>query len=150
MSSKQSLSRRRLGVVANYLVLLLSLVLGIAGIDYGWTIALRVGFWLSILLAVVTFFPLHVRTGLWRLVHTKVEALDEREIQQTLESLRRAYVVFSISALIILLALVVLDIGNQILLLVVFWFLLYLAHTLPSAILAWTIPHLPAHAGAES
>lgn len=143
MSSAKSLSQRRLGVAVNYAVLLLSLVLGIAGIEFGWTTALRVGFWLSILLAVATFFPLHIRTGLWRLVHTKVEALDEREIQQTLESLRRAYVVFSIAALIIMLALVILNFSNQILLLVVFWFLLYLAHTLPSSILAWTIPCVP-------
>ena len=52
-----------------------------------------------------TFIPLHIRTGLWRLVHAKVEKLDEREIQQNLESLRYSYVIFAISSLLIILIL---------------------------------------------
>jgi len=80
---------------------------------------------------------------LWRLAHAKLETLDEREIQQNLQSLRHAYAVFTIASLLIILILVVFGWGGQTRQLAVFWVLFYLAHTLPSSILAWTVNRVP-------
>ena len=144
MGMSESLSKRRMGVVVNYTFLLLSLMLSIEGHWLGWSDVKIVGFCLSVVLVIATFYPVHVRTGLWRLAHAKVDSLDEREIQQTLESLRGAYIVFTIVSLSIILTLVIIGLGSQTLQLAVFWILLYLAHTLPSSILAWTTNRIPA------
>ena len=144
MGLSDTIAKRRVGVAANYALLFLTLAFSIEGYWLGWSLATKIGFWISVALVVVTFFPVHVRTGLWRLAHAHADTLDEREIQQTLQSLRQAYVVFTITALLIILALVFLDPGGQTEQLVVFWVLLYLAHTLPSSILAWTLPRVPA------
>lgn len=144
MSISDTMAKRRLGVAANYALLFLTLAISIEGYWLGWSTVTKIGFWISIILVIVTFVPVHVRTGLWRLAHARIESLDEREIQQTLQSLRHAYIIFSIIALLIILSLVFLDLGGQTEQLVVFWTLLYLAHTLPSSILAWTSPRVPA------
>jgi len=144
MGVSKSLLKRRVGAVVNYGFLLITLLLGLAGHLFGWSVATKVGFWLSVVFVIVTFFPIHVRTGLWRLAHAKVDTLDEREIQLTLGSLRYAYSLFSIFALLVILVMAVFGFGSQALRLVVFWVLLYLAHTLPSSILAWTMTRVPA------
>ena len=146
MDNFESQSGRRIGIVINYILLLAILFLSTSAHWLGWSTAIKIGFWLSVILVILTFFPIHIRTGLWRLVHTSAEGLDEREIQQNLESVRRAYVIFSIISLLIILALVIFDFADQTERLVLFWVLLYLAHTLPSSILAWTITQVPAQA----
>jgi hypothetical protein len=85
----------------------------------------------------VGFISLHVKTGLWKLVHADVGKLDEREVQVTLESLRRAYSIFTVISLAILLVLAVMTDHHDSMLILVFVTLLYLAHTLPSAVIAW-------------
>lgn len=144
MSKSNSIAKRRRGVAVNYALLLLALALSIEGYWFGWSTATTIGFWISVVLVIATFVPVHIGTGLWRLAHARVESLDEREIQQTLQSLRHAYIIFSITALLIVLSLVFLDLGGHAEQLVVFWVLLYLAHTLPSSILAWTSARVPA------
>jgi hypothetical protein len=146
MSVSDTMVRRRVGVAVNYILLFLVLAIGIEGYWLGWSMATKIGFWLAVILVITTFVPVHVRTGLWRLAHARVDKLDEREIQQTLRSLRHAYVIFSIIALLIILSLVFVDLGGRTEQLIVFWVLLYLAHTLPSSILAWTSPRVPAQA----
>ncbi|HOP05679.1 MAG TPA: hypothetical protein PLF13_00165 [candidate division Zixibacteria bacterium] len=150
MSVSNTLTRRRTGVLINYALLLAGLLLSVAGNLYGWSLTIKIGFWLSVGIVVITFVPVHLRSGLWRLVHSRADALDEREIQETLRSLRQAYVVFSILSLLIILTLVVFGLGKGIQLLVVFWVLLYSAHTLPSAFLAWTVSRLPNETEEES
>lgn len=144
MGAYKSLSKRRMGVAVNYGFLFLSLLLSSGGHAFGWSIETKVGFWLSVIFVIVTFIPIHIRTGLWRLAHAKVDKLDEREILQTLESLRQAYIVFSIVSLLIIITSVVFGLGSRTQQLVVFWVLFYLAHTLPSSILAWTATRVPA------
>ena len=106
---------------------------------------IKVSFCVLAIAVIATFIPLHVRTGLWRLAHAKVDALDEREMQQNLQSLRHAYLVFAIASLVIILTLVVFGPGGQTQQLAVFWILFYLAHTLPSSILAWTVCRVPSN-----
>ncbi len=127
-----------MGITINYGFLLSILLFACAGEAFGWTVWVKVCFWLSVIAGLLTFFTVHVMTGLWRLVHAKVDTLDEREIQLTLGSLRYAYGFFSVTALLAILVMAVFGFGSQTLRLVVFWVLLYLAHTLPSSVIAWT------------
>lgn len=143
MDLPESLSKRRMAVMINYGFLFLTLLLSQTGHLFEWSVWIKVCFCVLTIAVIATFIPLHVRTGLWRLAHAKVDALDEREMQQNLESLRHAYVVFAIASLLIILTLVVFGSGGQTQQLAVFWILLYLAHTLPSSILAWTAPRVP-------
>ena len=138
MSISGSLSRRRMAVVINYGLLFLTLLLSLTAHLFEWAVWAKVCFCLLTIAVIATFIPLHVRTGLWRLAHAKVDALDEREMQQNLESLRHAYIVYAIASLLIILTLVVFGSSGQAQQLAVFWILLYLAHTLPSSILAWS------------
>ena len=143
MGLSESVSRRRLVVAVNYGFLFLSLLLSMVGHYSGWTSATIAGFWFSVITVLVTFYPVHIRTGLWRLAHAKLDRMDEREIQQALEALRQAYIIFSIAALLMILSSVVLGLGDQTHQLVVFWVLLYLAHTLPSSVLARSVTRVP-------
>jgi hypothetical protein len=143
MGMSESMPRRRAGVAVNYALLLLALLLSFSGHWSGWSNMTRIGFWVAAALVVVTFFPVHVRAGWWRLVHADPAALDERELQQNLEAVRRAYVIFAIVSLLVILTLVIFGLGGQTQQLVVFWVLLYLAHTLPSSILAWKLSRTP-------
>jgi hypothetical protein len=137
---------RRIGVLINYAALSFILLFGVFSGSSGWTDAFRLAFWVAVLAVLITFLPLHLRTGLWRLAHARADTLDERELQQNLNSLRYAYLGFSIASLLVLLTLILLEGAGQIQMLIVFWALLYLAHTLPSAVLAWRLTRVPAQA----
>ena len=103
---------------------------------------------LAALLAVAaTFVPLHWRTGLWRLTHAAGDALDERQLEITHAALRVAYAWFTVVCLLIVLTHAVvyrlvpgLDFAISVPLAVS---LIYLAHTLPGAVLAWTERDVP-------
>ncbi len=87
---------------------------------------------------VYSLFSLHLRTGLWRMVHAKADDLDERQIQVSLASLRQSSAIFTVGSLGVMLYAVYAYRGETAFAMLVFASLLYLAHTLPSSILAWT------------
>lgn len=149
MSLSQSVSKRRVTLIANHGFLLLTLMFGVLGHYCGWTALTVACFWGCVAIVLLTFYPLYVKTGLWRLAHTRIDRMDEREISQTLGALRQAYVLFSIIVLSLILIATVLEFSGQSLQLVVFWVLLYLAHTLPSSILAWTEAGVPVQSEEE-
>lgn len=87
------------------------------------------------------------RTGLWKLTHTKVEKLDEREILLTHNALVYSYIIFTIF-IISYISIIGLGIQNRYNILfdlqglkatIVFnFFVLWMfAHTLPGSIIAW-------------
>jgi hypothetical protein len=133
---------RRLGVIGNQGSLLLVILTALAAEFSGWTTLISVLFWLAVAVVLITFYPIYARTGLWRLTHSKVEKLDEREIHLTLGALRFAYTIFAITALASILLTVVFGYGSDTLHLIIFWVLLYLAHTLPSSVVAWSEHHV--------
>ncbi|MFZ5432818.1 MAG: hypothetical protein ACOZB3_03495 [Calditrichota bacterium] len=93
---------------------------------------------LFMILVMISFYILHIKTGLWRLVHTKTDALDERQVQITHDALRYSYSIFSIVSLIIILAVAVLEnIPLSLMDAVMAASLIYLAHTLPASVLGW-------------
>ncbi|HPQ40149.1 MAG TPA: hypothetical protein PLV45_07215 [bacterium] len=96
----------------------------------------------SIIITIITFVPVHIRTGFWKQVHSDAESLDERQLQVTHQSVAQSYAWFTVICLIIILAdalmarftsgfrfIITVPLGGS---------LIYLAHSLPSSILAWT------------
>ncbi len=86
--------------------------------------------------AIVSFVYVFVKTGLWKITHTRFEKLDEREIQIFTNSLRYSYSIFVITTLVIIYTYALVAQGP--IDVVIAAGLLYIAHTLPAAILAWT------------
>ena len=136
MKLEQSKSKRRLAVIVNYGCAGLFLMLFALGTYNGWNPLLLIALVATLITMLASFGRLHLRTRLWWLVHTRAEHLDERQVQITLDSLRVSYAIFSVIVLCILLYLGVTSTGDSMLILV-FAVLLYLAHTLPSSVLAW-------------
>ena len=104
----------------------------------------------AFIVVVITFIPLHAKTGLWKLTHAKTENLDERQVQITHVALSQAYGWFTVICLVIMIGhallfrfLPFLGVGITVPLVVS---LFYLAHTLPGSILAWTETEVPAEA----
>ncbi len=137
-----SKSTRRIGVVINYGWLLMFLAFFFYGKFGEWTIIAALGMAASLIVIIISFIYVFAKTGLWRLLHTEVDKLDERQVLITHESLRYSYSIFSIICLIVILASELLKEfvmhGISIPLIPVFAILLYLAHTLPASIIAWT------------
>lgn len=101
---------------------------------------IAIGMALVLSIVLISFIFGFAKTGLWRMVHAKANELDERQIMVTHESLRYSYGIFSILTLLVIFT-------NELLeeftivdlpLLPIFAVLLYLAHTLPAMIIAWT------------
>ncbi len=105
---------------------------------------------IALILVGVTFIGLHMKSGLWTLTHTKSDRLDERELQITHKALCKSYSWFSVICLVILLANAVLYRfihGLEFIITVpLVVSLIYLAHTLPGSILAWTETEVPGNA----
>jgi hypothetical protein len=90
-------------------------------------------------MAVSSFLVVHMRTGLWRIVHSRVDDLDERQVQVAHVALRRSYTAFTIICLALLVAQGIAGHWGFVLFDVVLpAALIYVAHSLPSSILAWT------------
>jgi hypothetical protein len=142
--------RRRLGVIINYLFLYILLVCFyliqffrlfekrfILGIDI---IIIATGA-LAVIVIIVSFIEVHLRTGLWHLTHTNRDNLDERQTEIAHEAVRYAYSIFTILCLTFFLVTeLIRDYYSgpfNLPLIPVIAAFIYLAHTLPSSILAW-------------
>jgi len=136
---KPALSRpkRQLAVIVNYAFVVLFLLFFYLGIRDSWTVPVIAGLGVSVLAALVSFIIVHINTRLWRLVHGRAEELDERQLMVTHESLRFSYGIFTVVSLAVLLVIALFGGWRDSMLILIFASLLYLAHTLPAAILAW-------------
>lgn len=128
---------RRLQVLLNYFCIFAFIVFFAIGKLNGWSNPILIVMGFIVVVGLFSFITLYIKTRIWKLIHTKVEKLDEREIQLTHESLRYSYSIFTVVSLIVLLifALTIRDYDS--LLMIIFIGFLYLAHTLPAAIIAW-------------
>jgi len=139
MNVRASQAARRTLVLVNYGSLLLFLVAWYATLQlHGMLIWLPLVLPLFLIACIATFIPLYMKTGLWRLSHSKEETLDERQLQITHDALRSAYSIFSVICLLIILAVATLGGAAYFLIDVVLaCSLIYFAHTLPASVLAW-------------
>ena len=139
MADSKSRTLRR-----GYVALNLASLIILEGLYYGWVAGgvhnpVAVGLIVVCLITLVLSF-LHViwRTGLWRLTHTGVENLDERQVMVTREALRYSYGIFVPFILAAMFAAAVAaDFDRNIFDVMLPAGLLYLAHILPATILAW-------------
>jgi hypothetical protein len=137
MAREISKTQRRLLVVVNYLSLSVVVFFVHVGRAQGWDIGLvAAGILPSAGVLVATFVGVFWRTGLWRLSHASFDSIDERQAQVMYESLRRSYTVFAVLCLVVLYVNAVAERGHIPILVAAG--LLYLAHTLPAAVVAWT------------
>lgn len=138
MEREMSTRKRRIGVVVNYLSILLILALFYMGKHAGWSVPLIMGEIAALALSVASFIVVHFRTQLWALVHAPIQDLDERQLQVTDKSLRYAYSIFSVICLLILAYCFYGLMGSRDSAMgaLALFSLIYLAHTLPSSIIA--------------
>lgn len=148
MSNEKARTRRRIFVLINYLFLLVMNVsfyfvynnseaphlIDAAGIG-------------ALVIVAFTFIHAHKKSGLWKLTHSKTDLLDERQMQVTHNALSRSYSIFTITCLLIMLVNAVLyrlvPGLDLVITLPLVASLIYLAHTLPASILAWTETEAP-------
>lgn len=138
MEHNISRKNRRLGVLLNYMALILAVVI-FEIIKYDMGLSNWIGFSLIgvfLLVLIVSFTYTFGITGLWKLTHKKTENLDEREIQVVTNSVKISYSVFTILVIVVIYLFAVFGMGPFDV--VIAATLLYLAHILPTSILAWT------------
>lgn len=136
MNKQISRASRRFWVIINYLGIFMILGFFYSGKASGWSPAFTIAILLVASVLVISFIYGFGITHLWKLVHTSTRKLDERQIQVVNRALKVSYSVFAVSILLIvyLYALIIekpIDVVMAIC-------MLYLAHTLPAAVLAWT------------
>ncbi len=137
MKAEISKTNRRFLVVLNYASLIALLSLFHVGFSTGWSVSVIIGLTASFAVTLISFIFVHIGTRLWKLIHTKIDNLDERQIYVTHESVRHSYSIFTILSLLFIMYLVFVEKGNAPVVKLAFGSLLYLAHTLPSSIMAW-------------
>ena len=137
MAREISKTQRRLLVVVNYLSLAAIVFLVHMGRAQGWDARLVLaGVLPAVAVLLATFVGVFWRTGLWQLAHASFDKIDERQAQVMYESLRRSYTVFALLCVVVLFVNAVAEKGHIPILIAAG--LLYLAHTLPAAAVAWS------------
>jgi len=132
------IQNRRTGVLINYIALIMVLIF-FELTKYGIGIPHWAGFSLIgvfLLILIISFVYVYVKSGLWRLTHKKTKNLDEREIQVVTHAIRISYTIFVITVIVMVYLFAILGIGA--IDVVIAATLLYLAHIIPTSILAWT------------
>ena len=130
-----SMQTRRFWVIINYLSIIFLLSFFYTGKYFNWTVLVLIGEAASLLLFIVSFIKGFINTKLWRMSHTSSKNLDERQLQVLLNSLKYSYSIFTIITLIIIYGFAVAELGP--IDVVLAGCLLYMAHTLPAAIIGW-------------
>jgi len=137
MEKEISKRKRKIGIIINFLSLIFIIILIQVGKPYGLdTTLIMIGTLGALIVGLISFISVYWKTRLWRLVHTSISELDERQIHVVYNSIRYSYGIFCILCLIIIyfnaiiekINIDVLTAGS----------LLYLAHILPASIIAWT------------
>jgi hypothetical protein len=135
MKQKNSISENRIWVIVNYASLVAALVFFYTGRYYQWSVTFISLTSVFATLFVISFIQAFIKTRFWKMVHTSYNNLDEREKQVVLNSLRYSYSIFAILCIVIMYVFAVVNIRPFDVLLAAT--MLYLAHTLPGAIVGW-------------
>ena len=104
-----------------------------------WNPQLLVYETIPILVLLVSYIKYFGKTGLWKLVHTSPDNLDERKNCLISKAIRSAYGIYIILVLVILFVNALAGLANSMVLVVA---LIYLAHILPAYILSLTEPFI--------
>ena len=132
---KKSRNQNRSWILLNYLSLIGGVTLFYTVKIYHWPLSFllfEIGIFAVLLFSL---FKAFIITKFWKMVHTSSENLDEREMQVVLNAVRYAYAIFAIICLILIYAFAIAE--KKPIDVVLAGGLLYLAHTLPAAIVGW-------------
>jgi hypothetical protein len=135
MGKQYSRIQNRYWILMNYFSILAVLILFYRGKFVHWsppTIVIEIGF---IVLLLYSFNRAFIKTRFWYMTHTSYKNLDEREMQVVLSGLQYSYSIFTVICLIIIYAFAITEFHP--IDVVIAGALLYLAHTLPAAIVGW-------------
>lgn len=135
MKNQNSRKQNRAWIFLNFLSLVAGMLLFYTVKIFQWPLSFLL-FEAGILaIFIVSFIKAFIKTKFWKMVHTSSRNLDEREMQVVLNALRYAYGIFAIICLVIIYAFAIAEYQPIDVLLA--GGLLYLAHTLPAAIVGW-------------
>ena len=127
--------RRRISVIINYFSILLILTifyiikLGLLNKAF---LTLEI---IPLITIIISFRNAFGKTNLWKMTHSSFKNLDEREVQVVYKATSISYSLFVIITLVIIYTFILIGMGNIDALLAAGF--LYVAHTLPAAIIAW-------------
>ena len=127
--------QNRIWILLHYFSLIGVLIFYYSGKYLHWPIAtviFEIGF---LVILLISFFRVFIKTKFWKMVHTSSKNLDEREILAVLNGLKSSYSIFTVTCLIIIFIFAL--IGYHRIDVLLAGALLLLAHTLPAAIVGW-------------
>lgn len=136
MNKQISKTSRRFWVIINYLSMFLILGFFYNGKSCGWSHTFTFAIIIVAGILILSFIYAYSITHLWKLVHTSSKKLDERQVQVVHRALQISYSIFVIMVLLIIYSYALVEKGPIDVVLAAC--LLYLAHTLPAAFIAWT------------
>lgn len=135
MNFKESRVLRRLGVIFTFAGFVLFAFLFEVGRFSHWPMSVIIPvagiFLITLLVCYFTF----VSTGLWSFSHKKISDYDERELVVVSSSVRKAYALFTVIALLVILVYAAWEIRMS---MVVVFVLGLFAHLLPQSVVAWS------------
>ncbi len=135
MKNQKSKNQNRIWILLNFISLIAGISLFYMVKIYHWPLSYLL---LEIVILAIFLISLNkafIVTKFWKIVHTSSKNLDERELQLVLNALRYAYGIFTVICLVIIYAFAIAD--YQPIDVILAGGLLYLAHTLPAAIVGW-------------
>jgi len=135
MKQQNFREQNRFWILLHYFSLIAVLVFYYSGKYLHWpivTVIFEIGF---LIILIISFFRVFIKTKFWKMVHTSSKNLDEREILAVLNGLKSSYSIFTVTCLIIIYTFSL--IGYHRIDVLLAGALLLLAHTLPAAIVGW-------------
>ena len=135
MKNQTSKKQNRVWILLNYLSLITGLLLFYAVKIYHLPLSYLMFEIVIFAIFILSLFKAFIVTKFWKIVHTSSKNLDEREMQVVLHALRQAYGIFTVTCLVIIYVFAIAEFHP--IDVVLAGGLLYLAHTLPAAIVGW-------------
>ncbi|MBE9510595.1 MAG: hypothetical protein IMY71_06945 [Bacteroidetes bacterium] len=136
MKTSYSKKRIRTGVVINYFGLAGSVVIWEFCSNSHWSNTMIIAGIVSFILLLSSLILTYFTTRIWQFNHMPVSKLDERELQITSHSLRYAYGIFTVIAVVTFYLYSLAELQVSVILA---GGMLYFSHILPASIIAWTV-----------
>jgi len=135
MEQQNFRKKNRFWILLHYFSLIAVLVFFYTGKYLYWPLFIIVSEIVFLVILLISFLKVFIRTKFWKMVHTSSKDLDEREMLVVLNGLKSSYSIFTITCLVILFTFALIGYHRIDVLLAAA--LLLLAHTLPAAIVGW-------------
>jgi hypothetical protein len=126
---------RRIAVLINYLCIVIVLVIFHLVRSQNLSAYYLLAEIIPLLGIVLSFKQAFVKTRLWKLTHSTIDKLDERELQMVYRSSSISYSIYTILSIVLIYVFILA--GHGVMGVLSAACLLYFAHSLPAVIIAW-------------